>query len=112
LGEIRYEFQNLYVRLPVADRRECDLVLLDHYIKISLNEARADNSLLFALRSGISAEMQPIYQHLCHKVDKRTLFSGKRLVVLARARNSFVCGRPYIFNRKRYLTVPYFSQLL
>ena len=56
--------------------------------------------------------MQPIYQHLCLKIDKRTLFSGKRLVVVGRARNSFVGKRPYIFNRKRYLTVPYLSQLL
>jgi hypothetical protein len=102
----------LYLRLPEADRRECDLLLLDHYIKISLNETLADNSLLFALKSSISAEMQPIYQHLCLKIDKRTLFSGKRLVVVGRARNSFVGKRPYIFNRKRYLTVPYLSQLL
>jgi hypothetical protein len=56
--------------------------------------------------------LEPIYQHLCLKVDKKTLFSGKRLVVVARARNSFSNGKPYIFNRKRYLTVPYLSLLL
>lgn len=72
----------------------------------------ADNSLLFTLRHGISAEMQPIFQHLCLKVDKRTLFRGQRLVVTGRARCSFAGGKPYIYNRKRYLTMPYIGRLL
>lgn len=55
LGEIRYEFQNLYLKFPSAYRNEADFLLIDHYIKISLNEVKADNTLLFSLKNNISS---------------------------------------------------------
>jgi len=72
-----------------------------------MNKCEVDSKLLNEIRFKISSEYMPIFTHLYQKIGQKALFDQKGLIICARSRTIYSEGKPYIFNRKRNLTLTY-----
>jgi hypothetical protein len=64
------------------------------------------------MRGKLSPEYLPIFNHLCNKIEQKALFNQKGLIICARARPILADGKPYLFTRKRNLTMRYLKSLI
>lgn len=99
------QFRSQLQRLPQQEQQLHHRVLIDHYLKVVMNESEVSAEVMRAIKGKLPAEYLPIFDHLCQKIDQSTLFNQKGLIICARSRTILAQKRPYIISRKRNLTM-------
>lgn len=68
MSEIEYELEGFKKKVPAEMLKEHETVLIDHYLKVKLQEEEVDQTKLTEFKGKISADYLPIFSYLCQKV--------------------------------------------